>query len=76
MRAYMTVKAGDLEFRWHGGEYIDIGSTYAMGEAGIDSDDFHAYDVINVWDYEAGAPRIPRTLDGMQQAVTAYMEDQ
>lgn len=55
--------------RWHGGEYIDLGSVEAMGEQGIDGDDFHAYDVINVWDYEGGKPRIPRTLEAFQQKV-------
>lgn len=44
--------------RWHGGEYIEIG--------GIEHDDWVASDVINVWDYETGAPRIPRTLDAFK----------
>jgi hypothetical protein len=55
--------------RWRGGEYIDIGSLQDQGQPGIDGDDFHAYDVINVWDYAKGEPRIPRTLEAFQEAV-------
>jgi hypothetical protein len=46
-------------FQWHGGEYIEIGTTDEMG--------FTALDVINVWDYRAGAPRIARTLEAFQE---------
>jgi hypothetical protein len=55
--------------RWHGGEYISLGYVQEMGEAGIDGDAFHAYDVLNVWDYAAGQPRIARTLDAFAEAV-------
>lgn len=59
--------------RWHGGEYIDLGSVQDQGVAGIDGDDFHAYDVINVWDYETSTPRIERTLEAFQQAVDEHI---
>jgi hypothetical protein len=70
MSAYMAYRDDNsgVEFRWHGGEYIDIGSVVDIaGQPGIHGDDFHAYDVINVWDYAAGKPRIPRTLDAFEQ---------
>jgi hypothetical protein len=43
--------------RWHGGEYVEL---YADGEniAHIFTGEAAGYDAINVWDYEAGAPRI------------------
>lgn len=57
--------------RWHGGEYIEIG--YLTAEAGT-PDAFIAEDVINVWDYEKGQPRIQISLDAMQQAVDEHLE--
>jgi hypothetical protein len=44
-------------FRWHGGAYIDVGSYGDAGTHGIDGDDFHAYDVLNVWDHDANLSR-------------------
>jgi hypothetical protein len=41
-----------LVFRWHGGAYIDVGHYGEWGSPGVDGDDFHAYDVINVWNDE------------------------
>jgi len=35
--------------------------------------DFVAQDCINVWDYEASAPRIPRTLDAFEQRCREYV---
>lgn len=55
--------------RWHGGAYIDLGSYGDAGAPGIDGDDFHAYDVINVWDYATDEPRIARTLEAFQTRV-------
>ena len=76
MHAYMqwSDEAGTVA-RWHGGEYIDVGSVQTIGEAGIDGDDFHAYDVINVWDYAAGKPRIPRTLEAFQARCEEWMRE-
>ena len=65
-----------ISFRWRGGEYIDVGAVQDQGPSGIDGDDFHAYDVINVWDYEKGEPRIARTLDAFTQAVEDYIAEQ
>ena len=73
---FMQYQVGELVFRWHGGAYIDIGSVQAIGQPGIDGDDFHAYDVINVWDYAAGESRIPRTLDAFQTRCDEWLIDQ
>jgi hypothetical protein len=54
--------------RWWGGEYIDLGFIDSEGE-------FHAWDVINVWDHAEDQPRIPRTLDALQAEVDEHMED-
>lgn len=50
---------GEAIARWHGGEYIELGSYLTNGE-------WHAHDVFNVWDYERSEPRIPRTLAGLE----------
>jgi hypothetical protein len=55
--------------RWHGGAYIELGYIQSQGVDGIHGDDFHAIDVINVWDYETDQPRIPRTLDAFRERV-------
>ena len=60
--------------RWHGGAYIDLGTIQAVGQPGIDGDDFHAYDVINVWDYATDTPRIPRTLAALEECVNERLE--
>ena len=66
---------GGVTARWHGGEYISLGTVRDIaGQPGIDGDDFHAYDVINVWDYAERAPRIPVTLAAFAAAVVAHLE--
>lgn len=70
-----THEATGVVARWHGGEYIDLGYIQSAGEPGIDGDDFHAYDVINVWDHAAGCPRIPRTLEAFQREVDDHFAD-
>ncbi len=69
---YTTDDGAGREFRWHGGEYIEIGYTDELGE-------FNALDVINVWDHAKGEPRIPRTLDAFaarcDQWVAARADD-
>jgi len=76
MSAYMQYehKSGTVA-RWHGGAYIDLGHITPMGEAGIDNDDFHAFDVINVWDYATDTPTIPRTLDAFKARVDERLAD-
>jgi hypothetical protein len=66
--AHMTYTTDDgIEFRWHGGEYIEIG----YSEAG----EWHAQDVINVWDYETSSPYIPRTIEAFQARCDEYVAD-
>lgn len=56
--------------RWHGGEYIDLGW--------IDPRDgeFHAGDVINVWDHAKGEARISFTLDALRETVESHINDE
>jgi hypothetical protein len=65
-----------LVARWHGGEYIDLGYIQNQGQPGIDGGDFHAYDVINVWDHSADTARIPFTLDALREAVESHLRDE
>lgn len=58
-----------LVARWHGGEYIDLGYLAEDGE-------FHAQDVINVWDHAEDKPRIPRTLDALQCEVEDHIREE
>lgn len=54
----------DTELRryvWHGGAYIDI------GPRPLPDGEFEAVDVMNVWDYAKGAPRIEATLPCFQK---------
>jgi len=55
--------------RWHGGAYIELGYIDETGE-------FHAWDVINVWDYATDTPRIPRTLDALQERVDERLNEE
>jgi hypothetical protein len=73
---YMQYEDEDtgLVARWHGGEYIDIGYIQHQGQPGIDGDEFHAYDVINVWDHAEDCSRIPFTLDALREAVEDHLK--
>lgn len=77
MSAYMQYVHEDtgLVARWHGGEYIDLGYIQNQGQPGIDGDEFHAYDVINVWDHAADCSRIPFTLEALEQEVIDHLND-
>jgi hypothetical protein len=76
-KAYMQYEhESGIVARWHGGAYINLGTVQAVGAAGIDGDDFHAYAVINVWDYAIDAPRIARTLDAFQARVDEFVAEQ
>jgi hypothetical protein len=72
--AYMQYVNEDegIVARWHGGEYIDIGYIQPQGQSGMYEDDFHAVDVINVWDHAENRSRIPFTLDALKQCVEAH----
>lgn len=66
--AYMQYEDEDsgLVARWHGGEYIDLGYIDAEGE-------FHAGDVINVWDHANDVATIDFTLDALKECVEEHM---
>ena len=61
--------------RWHGGEYIDLGYIQNTGAPGIDGDEFHAYDVINVWDHAENKPRIGFHLDEFAKCVDDHINE-
>lgn len=64
--SYMQCEYGSVVFRFHGGEYIEIGFI-------DDACDFHAEDVINVFDYEAGETTI-NTLEQFRQRCIQWIE--
>ena len=66
---------GSPVFSWHGGAYIDIGYFDSTQPPGVDGDTFHAYDVINVWDYKNDEPRIERTLAAFQAACDEWLDE-
>lgn len=55
-------------YLWHGGEYIERHRVADVLAATPDSPSV-AVEVINVWDYAAGRPRIRRTAQAMAVAV-------
>lgn len=57
----VTVMLKGIRAAYGGGEYIDL----------IDPATGEAYDVINVFDYEAGKPRIPMTSMAVMREVRA-----
>lgn len=57
-----------VEFRWHGGAYIDYGQVDENGE-------FHAANCINVWNYETDEPLIPRTLEAFKTRCMEHMAE-
>ena len=74
---FMQYQSGETMFRWHGGTYIDVGSVWHVDDQpGMHGDDFHAYDVINVWDYATDQPTIARTLEAFQECCEQYIADQ
>ena len=52
-----------LRFEWSGGPYIDV---HEVG--------WSAAEVINVWDYEKGAPTVPVTNAGLRRAADQWVE--
>lgn len=53
------------KFEWYGGEYV------AVKPLGTDTET----DIINVWDYEAGEPRIDFTPDGLAEAIASWLDE-
>jgi len=61
----------DMRFVWSGGEYIEI------FYRDLDTDLFpkSAFDIINVWDYAKGEPRIEKNLDAFKQFVEQHIQE-
>lgn len=68
--AYMQYEDSDnmIMARWWGGAYIEFGH--------VDSDgDWHAHDVINVYDYAKGEARIPFTTEAMTECIEEHLSE-
>ena len=61
----------DMRFVWSGGEYIEIFFR------DLDTDLFSksAFDIINVWDYAKGEPRIEKNLDAFKEFIDEYTQE-
>lgn len=68
----IVTERDELRFTWHGGEYVEV--------AGLDLStpcpESVAFDVINVYDYEAGRPSIPFTPEALDACVDEWMAEQ
>lgn len=53
-----------LGFEWSGNAYIEVSRGHAFGSP---------QEVINVWDYAADQPRIPRTKAAMGKAIDTWI---
>jgi hypothetical protein len=76
-QSYFATDIDGMEFRWHGGEYIEVGYVAtARGAYEIDYGhavgEFVAQDCINVWDYATGAPFIERSLPAFERHCIEY----
>ena len=58
-----------IRARWHGGAYIEFGYVDESGE-------WHAHDVINVYDYAKGETSIPFTTAAMAEAIEEHLRDE
>ena len=65
MKALITIYTENLRFEWKGGEYIEV----------INRRHIEDHDLINVWDYEAGKPRIPFTPEAMFDTVEDWLDE-
>lgn len=59
----IAVYTDNLRIEWHGGEYADVYNRRHI----------EAHDIINLWDYEKGAPRIEFTPDAFADAVDEWL---
>jgi hypothetical protein len=66
---YIAVEVSDMRFVWHGGEYVEI--SLRDNDEGWE----HPHDVINLWDYETGSPRIPYTPNALERAVAEWIAE-
>ena len=64
-RARMVCVIDGITYKWGGGEYVEL---HADAEAA-------PFDLFNVWDYSAGAPHIPRTLDAFEARCVEFAQE-
>ncbi|MEJ7786175.1 MAG: hypothetical protein WKF96_15320 [Solirubrobacteraceae bacterium] len=63
--ARMVCVIDGITYKWGTGEYVEL---HAEAEAA-------PFDLFNVWDYSAGAPSIPRTLDAFEARCVEYASE-
>lgn len=61
----LITNAGRVQASYKGGEYIEV----AFGESQ------RATDVINVFDYKEGKPRIPNTARAVERALLGWLKE-
>ena len=68
---YMEYRDEDtmIHARWWGGAYIEFGYVDSTGE-------WHAHDVINVYDYAKGETSIPFTPAAMAEAIEEHLREE
>jgi len=64
-RARMVCVIDGITYKWGGGEYVEL---HADAEAA-------PFDLFNVWDYSASAPRIARTLDAFEARCIEHAQE-
>lgn len=74
-RAAMACRIDGREFRWSGGEYIDVGYVSSGELVPSMRGEFVADDCINVWDYEHGEPTIDRTLAAFERRCIEFARE-
>lgn len=67
-RIVLSPEFTDLVFEWVGGPYVEV---YFSDPTHQD----HTGQVINVWDYAKGKPRIPFTPAALERVVKAWVKD-
>ena len=61
----ISINADGYVFNWQGGAYIEISNESST----------QPFDVINVYDYEKGKPRIPFTVDALNKEITKWLRE-
>lgn len=61
----ISINTDGFVFTWHGGAYIEIANETSKT----------SFDVINVYDYAEGKPRIPFTVNAMNKEITKWLRE-
>lgn len=70
-KAKMIYSTDGMRFEWSGGEYIEL----FFIDPDTDTFPKSAFDVINVWDYAKGEPRIEKTLDAFNEFIKQHIQE-